>query len=171
MVGYPYYDEVHGIYTHPQNYKKLLNKYKEQGKDLKICLAHFGGDEEWSEYLNEPAKFLQESRRPWGREILAMIEAEENGKQIYPHLYTDISYTSYSPDTLALLKVHSSDHSHKYLHQRMLFGSDFPVLQAQIADRSFAIKIRGYLGEKLFKQIAWKNPRRFLETGKEELVK
>ncbi len=80
----------------------------------------------------------------------------------YPNLYTDISYTSYNLHTLALLKVHLSEENLDFLRHRILFGSDFPVLQAQISDRAFSINMRGYLGEDLYKLIAWENPKRFL---------
>ncbi|MBT4311499.1 MAG: amidohydrolase family protein [Anaerolineae bacterium] len=173
MTGYPFYDDKNyydektppeseeknnGIYTHPFNYEKVLEEFPK----LHLCLAHFGGNDEWTEYLEEPWDYLKNPRMSWGRIIIKMIGERENGKLKYPNLYTDISYTSFDPHTLALLKVHMGDKKIKELRKKILFGSDFPVLQAHVTDRAFSVNIRGLLGEKDFEQIASINPKKFL---------
>ncbi|MCP4141901.1 MAG: amidohydrolase family protein [Chloroflexi bacterium] len=163
ILGDPYYNKYHGIFTDPDNYQILLDEFPK----LNLCLAHFGGNTAWSKYLEEPWEPSEEedknNKKAWGMKITDMIEAQdEDGKLKYPNLYTDISYTSFDLHTLALLKVHLSSEKYKALSHKILFGSDFPVLQADITERAFSINLRGYLGETLFEQIASKNPRRFL---------
>lgn len=152
-----HYKQGNNIFADPDNYKALLDKYPK----LKLCLAHFGGNTEWEKYLNRPWK--KGEPEAWVSKIITMINLDdEKGEPKYPNLYVDISYAAYYPYTRSYLKVLLGADELKRLRERILFGSDFYVLQADIAERNFSIGLRGDLGEEMFDQIARTNPRKFL---------
>src|SRR5919108_6681961 len=89
------------------------------------------------------------------------------GQEEYPNLYTDISYTAFTPkvqglyvDLVDYLKVLLS---HPRVRTRVLFGSDYYMIeQEKMSEKEASILLRSRLGEDLYKQIAYKNPREFL---------
>jgi uncharacterized protein len=126
---------------------------------LKLCLAHFGGDEEWRKYLNDPwLSGAATVNKSWLAKIAEMIKSES-----FENLYTDISYTVFADEEYVhLLKVLLSD---ERLRRRVLFGSDFYVVEnAKLEERRIAVRVRSVLGEDLFRAIADENPRKFLST-------
>jgi predicted TIM-barrel fold metal-dependent hydrolase len=155
------YKDENGYFADPDNYKELLDQYTA----LNLCLAHFGGITEWDAYLNDP--WEENSKKiAWVSKIIDMIKLDdEEGNPKYPNLYVDVSYTSYNPQTHAYLKVLLSDDR---LKERILFGTDFYVVQVETSERAFSIDLRGYLGEELFSQIARDNPRKFLGLTNEK---
>jgi len=85
----------------------------------------------------------------------------------YPNLYTDISYTAFTPkvqglyiDLVDYLKVLLSN---PLVRQRVLFGSDYYMVEREsVSEKEASILLRSRLGEDLYKQIAYTNPREFL---------
>lgn len=141
----------------PENYIPILEKYKK----LRFCLAHFGGVEEWAKHL----KGISPSTGPdraWVRVITDMITSGN-----YPNLYTDISYTIFVPkvnglyiDLIDYLKVLLSD---PLIREHVLFGSDYYMVeQEKISEKEVSILLRSRLGEDLYRQIAYTNPKKFL---------
>jgi predicted TIM-barrel fold metal-dependent hydrolase len=135
-------------YAHPANYQHVLEKYPK----LKICLAHFGGGDQWYKYLRDPWP-AEDTKESWLSIIMKLIRD-------YPNVYTDISYTAYDKDLLPFLKVLVNMPK---LRQKILYGSDIYMVQLKETEREFSIYLRGYLGEEDFKQIAVTNPAEFLE--------
>jgi uncharacterized protein len=133
----------------PDNYLPILSRHP----NLKLCLAHFGGDEEWRKYIEDPSLTGATS---WLAKIAELIKSEA-----YENLYTDIAYTVYAEEEYVhLLKVLLT---HPRLHKRVLFGSDFYVVEhAKLEERRLAVTVRSVLGEELFHAIAVENPRAFL---------
>jgi predicted TIM-barrel fold metal-dependent hydrolase len=125
-----------------------------------LCLAHFGGAEEWVKHLKGRAQ--EDEEEAWVRTIYQMIAS---GK--YPNLYTDISYTVFTPkvqglyvDLVDYLKVLLS---HPLVRKRVLFGSDYYMVEREsISEKEASLLLRSRLGEDLYKQIAYTNPREFL---------
>jgi predicted TIM-barrel fold metal-dependent hydrolase len=85
----------------------------------------------------------------------------------YPNLYTDISYTVFTPkvqglyvdlvDYLKVLLVHP------LVRKRVLFGSDYYMVEREsVSEKEVSLLLRSRLGEDLYKQIAHTNPREFL---------
>lgn len=140
-------------YTHPANYRYVLEKFPK----LKICLAHFGGGDEWYKYLRDPWP-AQDTEESWLSIIMNLIRE-------YPNVYTDISYTAYDRDLHPFLKVLVNMPE---LRQRILYGSDIYMVQLKESEREFSIYLRGYLGEEDFKQIAVTNPAEYLEIKSPE---
>jgi uncharacterized protein len=162
-------------FTDPDAYKPLLEKYPR----LRVCLAHFGGEGDWTSYIDRPwhtdaepamksrlAKTLDMLRfwhtetapatKSWLAKILDMLRSPK-----YPNLWTDISYTLYANDEhVYLLKVLLSDPT---VRDHVLFGSDFYVVaNAELEERRRSLRIRALLGEEVFDTIARVNPMRFL---------
>ena len=139
------------IYTDPANYDPIATKYP----DLKICLAHFGGDTEWDKYLEEswqPGR--PEADKSWLSVILDLIHKHKN-------IYTDISSTLFQKDCYIDLLLILLEN--KKVRERVLFGSDYYMMErVKSKEREMALKIRSRLGPALFKQIAETNPKRYL---------
>ena len=144
--------------SEPLNYKRILDTPGYE--TLKLNLAHFGGAEEWVKHLRGRAE--EDKEEPWVRTIYEMIASGN-----YPNLYTDISYTAFTPkvqglfiDLVDYLKVLLS---HPLVRKRVLFGSDYYMVeQESVSEKEASILLRSRLGEDLYKQIAYTNPREFL---------
>jgi uncharacterized protein len=148
----------------PPNYKEAIIRLADPDKflpvldahpTLKLCLAHFGGDEEWEKYLDQPSGKTGPDRS-WLAKIAEMIRSGR-----YENLYTDIAYTVFADEQYVhLLNVLLSD---PQLRRRVLFGSDFYVVEdAKLEERRTVKRIRSVLGEELFRIIAEENPKEFL---------
>jgi predicted TIM-barrel fold metal-dependent hydrolase len=155
--GYELADRVR--VGHPDNYKSLMDEFK----DLRLCLAHFGGSEEWDKQLLTPFKVKPGRKEPtWVHSITEMICSGD-----YPNLYTDISYLIFQlrpaqlhvdyVDYLKVLLVNSR------LRERVLFGSDFYAVKREaMSEKEVGVNLRSRLGEELYFRIAHHNPRRYL---------
>ncbi|MGE0635793.1 MAG: amidohydrolase family protein [Bacteroidia bacterium] len=135
------------FYTDPKNYEYVFEKFP----NLKLCLAHFGGDTEWNKYLDGSWDLTKEN--DWFFTIRNMMVK-------YPSLYTDISYTHSYSRFLPLLKV--TLQSNPELAKRILFGTDFYMTEQEGSEREHSIRLRAFLGEELFSLIAEQNPKTFL---------
>jgi predicted TIM-barrel fold metal-dependent hydrolase len=142
----------------PANYRYVLERHPR----LRLCLGHMGGAVEWRNFLytSWPGKSVQEpppaGAGTWLETVIELMRE-------YEGVYADIAYTAYDPVLLPLLKVLLAD---ERLASRILFGSDSYMLQMDAGEREFSIRLRGYLGEKLFRKIADENPRSWLgEAG------
>ena len=171
--------ELSWNYSDPMNYHYLmdqssLQKYIDQvapGEKapdfsrLKICLAHFGGDQELDKYLYSGWDFVHsvplDNNNNWFSTIRDLIEKHEN-------LYTDIAYTWENPAYHAILKVLLDDSmatpGHKFF-RRVLFGTDYFLVSKECRERKFSVDLRAYLGAECFQQIAQKNPMAFLNIS------
>jgi uncharacterized protein len=139
-------------FTDPDAYVPLLQRHPQ----LRLCLAHFGGEGDWNRYLDRPWHSGSGQEKSWLAKILDLLRSGE-----YPGLWTDVSYTLYANDEhVYLLEVLLSDPK---VAARVLFGSDFYVVEnAELEERRRSVRIRSVLGEELFDTIARENPRRFL---------
>lgn len=141
-------------YTSPEAYLPVMAKYP----DLRICLAHFGGDTDWRTYLCDgiDPHDLNARKENWVTLISDMIECGD-----YPNLYTDISYTIFNFDDYAPLLSLLLEKSQ--LAERVLFGSDFYMTrQEALSERAVSIRLRKVLGEEMFAKLATHNPERWL---------
>ncbi|MCE8006375.1 amidohydrolase family protein [Aestuariivita sp.] len=140
--------------TEPRAYETVLNRFP----DLRLCLAHFGGDQDWISLLRDgfDPDDPQARDKNWVSVIEEMIRSGN-----YPNLYTDISYTIFKFDNhISLLRMYLKD---SRLRERVLFGSDFYMTrQEALSEKAVSIKLRDALGEEDFHAIAHDNPRRWL---------
>jgi predicted TIM-barrel fold metal-dependent hydrolase len=136
--------ELTPLFTHPANFIPVLEKFSK----LRLCIAHFGSEHYWDKYIHKPGE-----EGNWFVLIKNMIEQ-------YDNLYTDISFTMNRREFFPLLKVLLAD---KKLRSRILFGSDYYMVETRADERTFGLDLRAYLGEDYFEHISLKNPRKFLD--------
>ncbi|NBC95666.1 MAG: amidohydrolase family protein [Deinococcus-Thermus bacterium] len=128
---------------------------------LRICLAHFGGEADWAQYLRDglDPDDPEARRANWlcATRDLLRSEADEAGAG----LWADISFTLFArPDWAPLLKVFLEDDG---VRARTLFGSDFYMTrQVERSERAVSVSLRDALGEAWFREIAETNPRHWL---------
>ena len=106
-------------FSEPQNFKTILTQFP----NLKICLAHFGGNSEWDSYLEREwhPEYTNEEKS-WVSQIIEMMEE-------YPNLYTDISYTAFHSDRyFPLLGIILENTA---IRNRIMFGSDFYMVERE----------------------------------------
>lgn len=132
------------IYTDPDNYHYVLEQYP----DLKINLAHFGGYDEWQKYLDNTFSIGP----TWYEKVSGLLRQ-------YKGVYSDISYTMFNADLFNLLRLTLQDESIK---GKIIYGSDFYMVEQETSERQFVTNIRAYIGENDFKLIAERNPSLFL---------
>lgn len=132
-------------YTNPDNYKYVLEQFPE----LRINLAHFGGYDEWQKYLGNS---FNDGQSTWYESICELIRTNLN-------VYTDISYTMFNADLFNLLKLSINDDS---LKPKILYGSDFYMVEQETSERQFLTNVRAHIGDEAFLQIANFNPFKFL---------
>ncbi len=134
------------IYTDPANYNYVLERFP----NLKLNLAHFGGAEEWENFLL--TSIPEEEGTSWYEKICSLLKK-------YPNVYSDISYTLYRSDLMLLLKFTLANEG---LRKKILYGSDFYMVEQETTERQFYMNLRTSLNEERFKQIAVTNPNNFL---------
>lgn len=131
------------IMMHPLVYYDVLRKFK----DLKICMAHFGGDEDLinQDDLNDTYN--------WTRAIHKLMGEFEN-------VYTDVSFTLTNP------KTHNrifTDMANPVLNKKILFGTDFFLTAPYDNDKKLTEKFFGPLLP-YKKQLTETNPAKFLTS-------
>ncbi|MBJ6367634.1 amidohydrolase family protein [Snuella sedimenti] len=153
-------------------------------KDLKICFAHFGGEDQWNRFLEsdrdnyttqmilQPEKGIDFFNNANGKPSLgklAFIWKYVDWYTIicsimlqYDNVYADISYILHNKAILALLK-HTL--TNKTLKEKILYGSDFYVVRNHKSDKAILADMRAGLTEEEFDQIARYNPRKYLNLG------
>ncbi|TRX72487.1 amidohydrolase family protein [Carboxylicivirga sp. M1479] len=136
-------------FTNPLNWEYVMADFP----DLKLCLGHFGSSHYWKQFLDNPGKSDN-----WFLVIKEMLEK-------YPNLYSDISFTLNEQEFFPLLKVLLQD---KVIRPKVLFGSDYYMVETEATERRFSIDLRAFLGEKDFMTIAKDNPERFFKTKLKE---
>jgi len=136
-------------FTDPSGYEYLLKKFP----NLVLNLAHFGGGSEWLKYLNDEGSSKWQT---WLEKVGVLMKK-------HPNVYSDISYTMYSPELFPLLGLLLQDGRLRY---KILFGSDFYMVEREVAEREFFLKLRAFLGEDDYPIIAYINPSVFLGLKK-----
>lgn len=146
-------------YSHPLLFEPLLREYK----GLKICFAHFGGEEDCMELYREGGH----PHDNWCSHICRLMKS-------YPGVYADISFSSAHPDLMAFFHVlaqhraapsaTAAETDARYsMADKILFGSDYYMSSMKRNERWFSINQRALMGEESFRRIASDNPERFLK--------
>jgi len=140
--------DAHAL-AHPDNYKAVMKVFPE----LRICLAHFGGIDEWRRHLNNP---WNTDKTTWLTSIKDLIRSGS-----YPNLFTDISYTIFNfQENVPYLNILLEE---KEILDKVLFGSDYYMVESQkYSEKRLSIDLRSVLGEEKFWKIASDNPRKYL---------
>lgn len=151
--------------------------------NLKICFAHFGGEDEWERYfeldrdnfstqvLKNPEVGITFLKSSNGVDTPGKIELLWKGTDWYSiicsmmlqfeNVYSDISYIAHDNHIHALLKRTLQKENTK-LRQRVLFGSDFYVVRNHKSEKQIMADTIGGLTKEEFDLIARTNPLTFL---------
>lgn len=164
-------------YNREDKSQKLANNLS----NLKINLAHYGGSENWDEFLekdryreankiiNQPEIGLDLTKNmdnltklystwhfvDWFSLISSMILNFEN-------VYTDISYTAHDLKYLNLL---SKIMDNPEIGKRVLFGTDFYVVSNHKSEKHFWIDMQNTLGKDRWRLLSCDNPKNFLKSS------
>jgi predicted TIM-barrel fold metal-dependent hydrolase len=120
------------LFTHPENYLPVLDKYP----NLKLCIAHMGGDIEIFG-ANNPDK----KRAAWSTNALLLESCTETWYEIikkeilvekYPNTFTDISYSLSDANCMTILFNDINNGSIN--EKRLLFGTDYFMVTKENAE-------------------------------------
>ncbi|HEU4717101.1 MAG TPA: amidohydrolase family protein [Bacteroidia bacterium] len=140
-------------FTEPENYADVLLRFPE----LKICLAHYGGEDE----INGNGRF----RGRWYEAIKRLITTPQ-----YRNVYTDVSFSLNDPKIFPKML---SDIQTPLLGERILFGTDYYVVEKDKDEAMLRDELRKFLQVNVthngrtmnaFDQIASVNPSKFLTS-------
>jgi uncharacterized protein len=130
------------FFNQPANWKPVLERFP----NLKLNLAHFGGDDAWK-------KFSSGEKENWVNRIIDMMYRFEN-------LYADFSYTFYKQSYSRALKKLLTEN--ELISSRIMYGSDYYMVVTEGHFRALKISFTTTMGDELMKKIAKENPLRFL---------
>ncbi len=125
-------------YTDPRNYEYVLAEFPQ----LKINLAHYGGDDDWWRYLRDP--WPSDREESWLSVVSGLIRK-------HPNVYADVAFTAAEKRFWPLVKVLLNTRG---LQHRILFGSDFYMVRLEATERLFGIELRAAVGEVEFRRMA-----------------
>ena len=162
-------------------YKDLNTELEYNLSHLKICFAHFGGEDQWNKYLeldrygysNELIKepetginflYTSDHRFSWKKlqdcwkyvdwySIICSIMLQHD------NVYSDISYILHDEEIFPLLR---QTINHPKLGKKVLFGTDFYVVRNHSAEKNLVATTTGNLTVEEFDIIARDNPAMFL---------
>ncbi len=135
-------DDYRDFFNRPQNWEPVLEKFP----NLKLNIAHFGGDVAWEDYLNG-------KNTKWIDTILGFIDK-------YDNVYADFSYTLYSQRYSKALKKMMA--KNEKLASRTLFGSDYYMLVIEDNYKTIFERFKKDMGPEVMKRIAVDNNREYL---------
>lgn len=143
-----YVEEDFITYCDPVNWEPIL----QQRPALKICFAHFGGEES----LSKPGGLAGDT---WGKKIVDLMET-------YEGVYADVSYhdemMSHTDDEEHYLETLTALLDRDVIKDRILFGTDSWMLRMNMADEAYWSYFRTKLSSAHFNRITRLNPKRFL---------
>lgn len=164
-------------------YKGIDYPIERNLRKLKICLGHFGGEDEWKRYF-EKDRYNYSSQLTKNPDIGIQFLKTMAGKPsrgkiehiwkytdwysiicsmmlLYPCVFADISYILHGDrDILPLLK---QTLKHDVLKRKVLYGTDFFVVRNHKSDKNMLADMEGGLSETEFDLIARTNPVDYLQ--------
>lgn len=137
-----------GAYADPDLWGAVLAR----NPSLRLCLAHYGGGDEWDSYLHHARPVS--SNESWIRKINDLIKDSR-----WPHVYADVSATAVDTRRLPMISVLAN---RPETRDHVLFGSDFFMIQRSTTERQFGLQLRAMVGENAWNRMAGDNVRRWL---------
>ncbi len=117
-------------FLEPQSFKTLLEYFSKKATPLKLCLAHFGGDEHiLMDHNNSKPKspLFGMLNTNWCTQI-------KNLMTLFPeNLYTDISYAVHNK---AIQDPIIEDLNHPVFGKRILFGTDYFLTEREMPEQN-----------------------------------
>lgn len=144
------------IFLHPQNYEPVLRKYPR----LKLCFAHFGGDDEMlPDRYEQPLRKRGIDPDNWHNEVKRIMGlADPNGAPAYPNVYTDLSYILFNKKIYPLLPGLINGP----LGDRILFGTDFFMTLREDPEADLLMRCINGIGMQAFEKVAVANTNAYL---------
>ncbi|MGC9344799.1 MAG: amidohydrolase family protein [Bacteroidales bacterium] len=130
------------FFNHPRNWMPVLEKFP----NLKLNLAHFGGDDQWE-------NFMKGAGDSWVSRIIDLM-------QRFPNVYSDFSCTLHDRSLSLQLKKLITDNA--LIASRVLYGSDYYMIVKEGHFRSLKINFTTLMGDDIMNMIAVENPKKFL---------
>ena len=160
-------------------------------RNLKICLAHFGGNDEWAKYFDKDRSHLsneliQDPQRGLdfftnkGGTFHRPGKPEQIWKFVdrytiicsmmlqYPNVYADISYILHNSQAIQPLLKQTLENPG--LRSKVLYGTDFFVVRNHKSDKNMLTEYVEGLSASDFSVIAKINPRRFLFNSLHSMI-
>ncbi len=169
--------EIKDLFEYNSNNKTV----KHNLSHLKICLAHFGGDDQWKNFLNSDRynyaqqlikkpdfgiTFIKKENLTKSHGTLENIWKHVDWYSIicslmlqYDNVYADISYIIHDTEIFPLLKQTLNNEK---LKPKVLFGTDFYVVRNHLTEKEMLVNTMFNLSEEEFDCIARDNPDKFL---------
>jgi len=106
-------------FLEPESFRSMLQALKKKGKDLKLCLAHYGGGEhilaEHGKKTIDENKLCGIRKQNWCGQIKDLMKE-------FPKVCTDISYAVHDPEVHKVILPANGDPD---FVDRIMFGTDF----------------------------------------------
>ena len=106
-------------FLEPESFRTMLQALKNKGKDLKLCLAHYGGGEH---ILAEHGKKTIDEKNLCGIRKQNWCGQIKDLMKEFPKVYTDISYAVHDPEVHKVILPEKGDPD---FVDRIMFGTDF----------------------------------------------
>ncbi len=149
-------------FLEPAAYETLLAYFKKKENPLKLCLAHFGGENE--------IKDSNSNNTPYGIAGVNWFNQIKSLMTKYDNLYTDISYAVHDEN---LFDIFIEELNNPIYGNRILFGTDFFLTEKEQAEKNNYMNFKEYaIGKPLsnygnvmaWDQIAGTNVQNFLSS-------
>jgi len=129
------------FFNNPAHWEPVLKKFP----NLRLNLAHFGGDSEWDKKTRND--------KEWTFATIKLMEK-------YPNVYSDVSYIIHIPEMhnkfIELFKLNN------FVRERTLFGTDFYMVTIEGKYKDMRAKFIKNIGEEIMQKISVENPINFL---------
>jgi hypothetical protein len=148
-------------YCDPKIWRPYLMGGEQIGfKSLKVCLAHFGGEEA---HLVDASSGPSNNPANWAAAILAMMRG---GRAVSPgcdRVFTDLSHHNGARKASDYFKALRGLLTDKTVNTQILWGTDYFLLQRYVSDSNYAQVFKKQLQRNgLWEKLTRTNPLRFI---------
>ena len=140
------------LFLNPRNYIPVLNRFK----NLKVCFAHFGGDDE--------IMGVKQKLTGKGIDNDNFHTLIKNLMAAYPNVYTDISYTLFNTKNEVYDPIIASIDS-EAIGKRVLFGTDYYMTLQEDTEVNLWQHCQTKLKPERFDKIATVNTNEYLKNA------
>jgi predicted TIM-barrel fold metal-dependent hydrolase len=131
-------------FNRPQNWQPVLKAFP----NLRLNLAHFGGDSEWDN--------KESNDKEWTFRTIDLMERYEN-------VYSDVSYIIHLPEMHQKFKT--LFYNNQLVAERTLMGTDFYMILIEGKYKDIMSRFVAEMDSKILQKIAIENPLKFLNLS------
>ena len=153
-------------FLEPASFEPVLQYFQDKGTPLKICLAHYGGEEQIhiAALGKKPGKYADP---PLGTKAMNWYKQIQEMMSRFPSLYTDISYAVHDNNLHTTFLNEACDQTYG---ERVLFGTDYYMTERDKSEkrnylefRANAIARKNNKNQTLWEQMSKTAPAQFLK--------